>query len=400
LEGNFANFEQTGSSHTNEYHAVQELLKPKFEKLFKECGSKIDKFMGTLGSDKLIRRELSSVFMNRGVITVMANTGEIQTFAKNDLHKDFSWGWVSNAYDYKEEQKQQTKPEPEKGSDEAYKTARIKAARLEAEAKEKKEADKPAEDPKMAKIRAAKEAAMKAAQEAEKLEKEMEEETTPVEAKTETRIPDKAEEFETVMAAPPASDNSNNKVKKWYRKNYGQVPSNWVDRPKVPIKVKKVIKSLQELKDVVPKNIPSAEAKPKPEQDDEALHAKQEQEAEVTDEILPVVSPKEKAHVLDVFMKRQSIDASSKEIIDPASIPEIESRYPTFAELYGLPGLEVAYRWSYEDLYALTEDRKSAALLLMNLCSKCVELEKKIPPKKAETSVPPTKKLDLQRRRM
>ena len=378
LEGDFSNMEQADSSHSDEYEAVQELIIPKFEKMFKEAGGKVDQFMGML-QDKLVKREMQTLF-NKGSITIIACTGEIVTFAKGSDNKEFPWGWTTNSYGYERPTAEELKkPEPKSAAQ--SKLDKIKAALADVEDEdedEDTEEDEAAQGAVAADVAAKSEAAPKT-----------------------SKISDS--DYEIVMLAPPASETSNNRIKKWYRKHYGSTPNNWSDKPAVPVRRLRAKgeapKPPVEVAGKTDTRIPVEATKPK---DTSVQHipsaaadAKSEQ---VTDEVLPVIPPREKKWVNDTFLA-EAIDDKSQEIVDPKEYQAFEEKYPTFAQAFNLDNLHKTFGISFENLLRLVKEAPvAAAVLLFNYRTGYMQYQAD----KAKQQKPsePAEGLDLRRRKM
>lgn len=379
LEGDFSNMEQADSSHSDEYEAVKELLIPKFEKMFKEAGSKLDQFMGML-QDKLVKREMQTLF-NKGSITIIACTGEIVTFAKGNENKEFPWGWTTNSYGYEQPTKEELAKEEPKSAAQS-KLDKIKAALAEMEDDDEDEDTEEDE---------AKEGAV-AADVAAKSEAAPRTQKKPLVSDS---------DYEVVMLSPPAGE-SNNRLKKWYRKNYGSVPNNWSDRPAVPIRRLRAKgeqpKPVIQVASKAETSIPIEATKPK---DTSIQHippaaadAKSEQ---VTDETLPVIPPREKKWVNDTFLA-EAIDDNSKEIVDPKEYQAFEEKYPTFAQAFNLDSLHKTFGISFENLLRLVKEAPvAAAVLLFNYRTGYMQYQAD---KARQKPSEPAEGLDLRRKKM
>lgn len=384
LEGDFSNFEQADSSHSDEHEAVKELLIPKFQKMFKEAGGKVDVLMGML-QDKLVKREMQTLFVNEGSITIIASTGEICTFSKGEKNKSFPWGWTTNSYGYEQPSKEEVaKPEPKSSAQ--SKLDKIKAALADMDEDDEEEDEDDTED-----------AAAQGAVATDVAAK-------PEAAEKSKKKPDISDsDYEVVMLAPPDSEKSGNRVKKWYRRTYGSVPSNWTDRPAVPVRrlrAKFEGKAPPEVAAATDTRIPIEATKPK---DTGVQHipaatadAKSEQ---VTDETLPVIPPREKKWVNDTFLA-EAIDDTSKEIVDPKEYQAFEEKYPTFAQAFNLDSLHKTFGISFENLLRLVKEAPvAAAVLLFNYRTGYMQYQadkaKQQPSKPAEEEG-----LQLKRRRM
>jgi hypothetical protein len=318
-DGEFNAFSQTDSAHSNEYHLVTNLLIPEAKQLYRLVGEDIAKFMLEI-ADPAKQQLFLNASVPRGTITLLAANGAVFSFEKNERKGKFPWGWVSDTYGYAE------KEFPAK--DEKQSTVSAMKAKL---------LGKPVAKPEPSLIVPAKDTSV----------------PTVLQQKTEETAQ---------LGSPPRDIHSKGALKKWYRHNAlnGILPTNWSERPEVPLKSK--IKTFKDIpivadtkpvdskpKDVEPKHIPVAD-KPK----------ENPQEHKI-----PIISVGAKKDIIDKFLK--TVDTNSAEILDPKNIQSLENRLPTFCEQVGLKGLEETFRWSFKSLVELGEISKEAlATLLMN----------------------------------
>jgi len=112
LEGDFSDYSDTSSKHTDEFNAWFDEVGPKIEKVYNDASEDFDKFVAGL-NDQKFQKILSKTASHRGQFVILPRIGEPIMFGKNDLGKKFSWGYVSNAHglNYAEKETEPTKTE-------------------------------------------------------------------------------------------------------------------------------------------------------------------------------------------------------------------------------------------------------------------------------------------------
>jgi hypothetical protein len=305
-EGKFMNFIPTASDHSNEYFLFNKYINVKIESLKL---TDIDALFNNFGSD-LFKMELTNSCGERGTIVLLGNSGRYIVFEKNDLKREYSWGWSSNHHGYTEEKVLTDAPAPRQTMKLGGKLKQITSMIGRPIASTEPIKPPPVEPPK---------------------------------ADTATIVP-----VTTMpkMYTPPRSI-SNNALKHEYRKNLGYLPGNWKDRPTLPIPegiVKpRIIKDFSEL----PKDLASDAATPieKPK-----------------DDFVPVMTPLVIEAVKEKYEK--NLDKNSQVIPDPEKILADQKKWPTFWEA---TGIEENITDAYDDrtLYNLCIDYPFAAFVLL-----------------------------------
>jgi len=345
LEGDFNAYGKTDSSHTNEYHLVNNILVPKSKQLFRLVKEDINQFMSEL-ADPVTQSELINTTVPRGTITLIAGNGAIFSFEKNADKGTFPWGWTSNTYGYVEKN-EEAKP----------------SSSLANRFFGKKPEAKP-EPPSI----------------------------VPGKDTTQPSVLHKEEVAR--LGSPPKEVQGKGAIKKWYRNNalQGVLPVNWSERPEVPLKTRpsQTVKSFKELpqiastesikpKDTAPKVVVPAVAQTLPTK----TPVEHPQEHKV-----PIIPAEHKKDIIDRFLK--TVDTNSQEIVDPKTIQSLENKLPTFCEQVGLKGLDETFRWSFKSLVELGEMSKEAlATLAMNYRTAYIlTLAERPSEEKVETTLP------------
>lgn len=357
IEGSFQKFAKEGGTLSPEFYLAYSYLMPKLHDMYQLCGNDIGKLTERLSSDNF-KMEMDNCIDARGVIAMLGVNGTMRVFSKNDQRAAYMWGSTTKHLGFADGR-----------LDNGVKTVVKKADEPVAEKSEKK--------PFLGKPDKVGEPVVPTPAEPEPAPWK-EEETKPGEP-----LPIAATEQSTIyMIAPPSSENSRNKLRRWYGKWLKRVPDNFSDRPAIavskldydrysgpkevqtngsaPTSVPSVgpIKSLSELpvevreKDTTPKHIPDRTAG---------------SEAPLATPILSARAIERVEQLLQGETVKTILDANSKVILDPKALQELEKTVPNFAEQCGLDSIEDTYKWPYEILVKLCADHpEAAAVLLMN----------------------------------
>lgn len=115
LTGSFEGYAVKGSSHIPEYHAFDDYISKKLQKVYKGAGSDIEEFLKEL-NDPVIQQEISHSWTNRGFISILASNGKQSTvFNKGNVFaREYPWGVVSDGLGYEEKPVTTPAPEPAK----------------------------------------------------------------------------------------------------------------------------------------------------------------------------------------------------------------------------------------------------------------------------------------------
>lgn len=299
-------FEPDASGHTREYMAVNSYLAVKLQRLYAQVGDDLEDFLKQL-EDPLLKREmLGTLFDGTGDLVLIAATGEIPIFGIKSQEKTFDWGWMSNPCGYGEAP-DKTKPDPiSQGMASAAKSvlANIRTKGV------------------MESIRAGAASISKP-------------EPEPTAGPT------------MVWVRPPAHirSASNNKKKSWYESRISVVPESWKNCPAIPMDIVRATKEALEI------------------QTREPGPAEKKEEPKLPDAPLPIIPPAQQTYIVDTFLKTPAIakflDANSQAIPNPAQ--DEETKYPTFCDKAGLPGLEAVLKWDYAARLPLFKNAPEAA---------------------------------------
>jgi hypothetical protein len=323
VEGNFSSQGKEKSSHTNEFFAVYDGLTPKLQMLYNLADHNIGKLMGVLATTPTFKKDLSSLWVDRGTILLLACTGQIYSYSINPLEKKFDWGWTSNHYDF--------------GVEKEMSPADLIRAKQAAKIAGVITETKPTVGP-IAGI-------------------------APTPPKTETSVPAITQ---PKMVQCPVTVRGKKNIAEWYRANAGYNPLNYKQRPVVEVKSDlvtgekkgEIIKTFQDL----PKDLPVIPGVKPAEPPAEPVS-----EPAGPSTPIPVIPKKEQDAVIG-FIK--TIGADSREILSPKSIQDLEQKYPTFAQYCGMEDLGFIRSWPYSAFVELVENpsyRATSHVLLFNL---------------------------------
>lgn len=267
-EGDFIGFDTPESSHTNEYHMIQQFLDEQIKAVFQIAKEDTASMMNML-STKRYRDIFSNTCVPRGCMSLIGAVGEPITITKgNKFGGSFDWGYTSRVFGYAESAAPETNNEgdtveklPEGGTP-------IEETNLERRIREKKEAA---------------DLAARTSQVGN---------TTVIKASVPT-VNKKTDNEKTGSEEPvfyPNSKCKDKELKNWYSIHMGFVPPNWNDKPGIRRSQLKATSALRQAKTATemessstPKNIATNN--------------------QVTDEVLPVISAAEKKTVQEIFSK-------------------------------------------------------------------------------------------------
>lgn len=103
LDGDFSNYEDAKSANSHAFHAFNKYFKPQVDKWYKK--GELKNVLEEL-EDSVTKENIRNSFMGRGAVVFFAVTGEIIPIqAKNPEYAEFSWGYTTNSYGYKEASK-------------------------------------------------------------------------------------------------------------------------------------------------------------------------------------------------------------------------------------------------------------------------------------------------------
>lgn len=331
IEGNFPQFEKTGSSHPAEFFVANEYLIPKLQELFELADGDIAKVMSTI-QKPYFKREMMNVAVPRGAITLVSATGEALTFAQADDSAEYPWGWVSKNLGY------------------------AKAAPAEK-----------AEEPKKKGMFSVKSTVREKAQ------------TTPSSAVAAAVVPPKT----TTAVAPqykimkwrPENNMSRSNKKEAYKQRIGYLPAKWADNVEIEVYVKADTNKLLTFSEVKklglaavglpalnnppPQHNPPGQEGGKDVQPDHVVVPEKAPASKgVTTECLPLISPQTREHILKIMgdAKVQKLIADNADIIsDPNKVKALEAKFVDFSAQLGMKKIDDFMSWSFEMMYDLAK---------------------------------------------
>jgi len=318
IEGDFPG--RNIDDETSEFFGVmEEYLGPKIEDLYKLLGNDPKKLTEAMRSDTFAK-DLSNLYSHRGVIAILPFEGDPIIHGKNELGGTFDWGSSSNVYGFSaaapivQEQQQ-----PQK--------RRSKYATSE---------DTPTEN----KPPEAKPSVPQVIPPAP---------TDPVEKVAQEVVEERTE-------SPPANLHGK-RLKQWYRSiTGGDLPENWLKRPSVKVKNKKVLKDLKELGQTAI-----------------GTTVKEPVTATKTDDNLLPVMNGEQIKASTEWIKKH-LDANSNATSNPLEMQKIEAVLPVFSEIH--PGIADWRTFETSGILALIKSHPEAAwLMFIEARRKVLELE-------------------------
>lgn len=110
LDGAFDRHKTANTAHSGEYHVAYGLIAKKVQRWFESGG--IENVKKEL-DDELNHTDFQNMWSNKGCATFLFADGTAKTISNFDEGRNFSWGFASDPYGYKEEQpkvKEEVKP--------------------------------------------------------------------------------------------------------------------------------------------------------------------------------------------------------------------------------------------------------------------------------------------------
>ena len=98
LEGDFPKYD-TNNGRTQEFNLVGEIIAPSLNDICELTGGDVEKLMAALGKPMFNNNFLAAVG-HRGVLSILAPTGDILSFSKNELGEVYDWGTTSMRHGY------------------------------------------------------------------------------------------------------------------------------------------------------------------------------------------------------------------------------------------------------------------------------------------------------------
>lgn len=362
LEGGFQGYSVVKSTHTDEFHCVQDFITPKLKKLAKSAGGDLKGLIEEL-SDPITQKDFANSWTDRGNITLLTVEGPPITFSSgNDAKAQYTNFWTSNSLGHMEqvgatEEKKVAAPVVPDKPLTLLQKLKLKAGKA------------PTVDPPL-----------------EDRPDFLYEAVAP--GKTDTAIDagkPKASEVSGEWIKPPTDVNTNQKLSDWYMAKVGYKPQKYKTRPQVWLTSERKA----ELTAGTAKPIPSSDLKAmvtahpaagdaaSPLPPSEQLAASQQdkttdQPAAMSGEALPMLSPRVKKSIADGWMKTPEVlkilGEDHSVVFDPKRMVEFENKFATFADHFGLGSLDTTANWPYSMFLSLGKDHVEAlAVLAFNL---------------------------------
>lgn len=367
LDGDWVNSGPTGSSHSDEFFVALNQLRPMFQQLYKLTKGDIGAMIEEVDGDAT-KNSILNTFIGRGSVHLMFNNGKVRTILKNELEKEYKWGWVSNPFMYTEDQKPAEKPgllSSLLGDKAMPKMAPTLTAEPRAEPAEVK--------PPLPEVKPA-----------------------PAVALPGTEGPRKV--------SAPRELKKPYKIESWYKNNANWVPPNYAEYPEVEVRPKvakgpvaaapSAIKDLKDLPKVVtstavPKVLPDVTSTPadiekrtppplpgpkrvapvEPIKQPDKPAAVVPPTPVVKKDTVPAMTPESQKKIVDHWLKETetmvtTVDRSGNPIISPKEAVALETKYADFAERLGIK-FEDIFSWRVDRLEKLLYEYPDAALHLM-----------------------------------
>lgn len=346
-----------GGNHSDEFFVAMNVLRPMFLQLERLTKGDVDAILEEVASDAT-HNSLMNTIINRGNIHLMFSNGKVHTVVKNELEKEFPWGWVSNHFMYSEDKK----PEPVVVEE---------------------------DDNPFNAVLAGKTVLPKIVPKAE----------LPKVPATSMTVEGKK------MVTCPRERRQPHKIEGWYKHNAGWVPQNYLEYPTVEVREKTPLASkdkVQELasafkvadpkttatrdprvlpdvgstKDQIAARTPPKATGPKIVAPVEPIKQPAIEPAPAVvveptkkDAASPAMSAEVQKEVITHFLKEtekmvHTTDPSGKPISDPKDALALTTKYTDFASRIGVPFEEI-FRWKVERLELLVNVYPAAALHLL-----------------------------------
>lgn len=343
FDGKFEGYAVPKSTHTDEYHLVNDVLIPKLKKIYKSVGGGIPELIEEL-KDPVTTRDFNNMWTTRGNITLFTKEGPVTFSSNTDQKGIFNWGWTSDPFNYKE----QTVAKPDKVVEDKPMSMLEK---LKAKAGLKTEAAPAEVDPPIAAVTgpAAKASVAPAA-----------------------IVAVSDDNFETVGLPKEASNWTNKDKIKWWISEVGYKPEGYKEQ-KTKVKRTKGTKvgvlaplastNVQDAASPISKEEIAKEVVKAPEPE----MVKDTSVKNLTTAYMPILSPKQKLNLKTSWLKDAEVvkvlGDDFKAAIDPKLLKEFEETYATIWD-----GLGMENMWlSYEAIVKLGEaDLRALAIYAFN----------------------------------
>lgn len=330
LEGDFPKYD-TNNGRTQEYNVTSEIIAPSLSEICELTGGEVEKLMAAIGKPMFNNNFLAAVG-HRGVLSILAPTGDFVNLSKNELGEVYDWGSTSQRHGFGDVKQEPVKVEEKK--------PRFSFSGKKAEAPSAPKAE--------VKDAATAGTAPRASVPAVKTEEKKHEGPMPV--------------------RPPNWCHGNDDKRSWYQMVAGNLPSGWKKNiPVMPVEgavIPAKIEDLNEWRANRKKAAISADnVKPAaPVTETSAGPAKTVAEVKEikAEENLPIIPAKDMEKLLEFVAKH--LDGQSVEMTNPEAIQAIEKKFPPLSECLGLKPQELL-NWPVSGLFALAKHDSRAIVL-------------------------------------
>lgn len=339
LDGGFEGYSVVKSTHTDEYHAVLDFIRPKVEKIYKYANmEKLDGLIAEL-AEPVTAKDFQNAWTNRGNITLFCADAEPITFQSNNIQQGkFNWGWTSHAMGYKEQTVVKSEAAPAVVEKPLTMLEKLQAKMRGEAAPEVKTPD--------AKV------------------------TAPPPTSTVIHKQEISDELEKVGPAPSMTKDgarmTNQMKHDWWMAEVGYVPEAY-KKDRCVVQRKKgtkigVLAALAKPQDVATpisnEEIKAAAATSMAAPQPDPVHTKDTSVKNVmTAEVMPILSPKQKLKVQTEWMKSGTVEKvlgdDMKKTFDPKLLKTFEENYQTFTDGLGVGDLDNTMGLSFEQIKGL-----------------------------------------------
>lgn len=354
VEGDIVGFDEP-KEHTEQRNFADSFLIPRILEWCNDFDGDLDKITAKINGE-IFNNDLLSKVGHRAVIHIVPVDGEVITLGKNELGEDADWGFTSQHHNYAAVKEQ----EPVKAADPP----------------KNKFFSKKGSSPAAASPPAAPTAATSTATGGK-----VHDAATP--GNVEHPVTGKAEgnivitKPKNAVMRPPSWVHKNEDVKMFYQFTGGHyegdtfvrasTPGNWKKRIPVDIKDPKVFEQASAWTKLDDMHKSMLKATATPGKTDTAAPLPPNTDVPVApqelpeDNNLPVIPAKELEKILDIVAK---LDDSSREIIDPKEMQELEKLHPKFSESTGAKPGEML-NWPVSGWYAIGKSDYRAVVMAL-----------------------------------
>lgn len=329
MSGNFEEKAKAGTDKSAAFQIYQRLVLPQILKAAKNHEDDAEKTFEEMASDPTTAELMKMFYKDAGAITMVCNADMI-TWGEGMQHP-FDFGWVTNPCGYTEKKAEPEVPAKSKSS------FSLGGFKKPAEAKTE---DFPKGSPSVESLAAAKSSVSTVA------------------------LPNDADELanndeDFVWTSPPSAWTKDQK-RKWYLTynildDKPVLPDGYKNCPKVKVRKSLIsgaptTSTVKDFKDIDKDKVVTSS------------------NTQVTAESLPVISPKSKKYLVDVFLKKghvQKTISDGKVIIDPKRIEQLEADWPTFVETGGMEDIRQTLTFTHEDRMDLLKNAPDALVVLL-----------------------------------